>query len=484
MTNYLNILNKISINKYEIPKNYKSGMRVPGIIYINDELLHLIKEDASIEQVANVAALPGIIDASFAMPDIHWGYGFPIGGVAAFDLDNGVIVPGGIGYDINCGVRLIRSNFSKNEFTKISEKIGFELFNNIPVGVGSHGKIRLKRNEFENLIVDGAEFLIKSGYGIKEDLDFIEEHGKFKDVALKNISLKAIERGMPEIGSLGSGNHFLEIQYIDEIFDNDSAKVFGLYKDQIVILIHTGSRGFGHQIASDYIKEMEKSTQKYNIKVKDRQLACAPIKSSEGSNYYNAMCAAANFAWANRQAITYWVRESFEKIFNKKWEDMDLSIVYDVAHNIAKIETHIVDDKNKRVLVHRKGATRAFPKNSNEIPVQYKDIGQPVLIPGDMGTESYVVVGLEKINKETFGSTCHGAGRLLSRGAASRSVDISKLIKELAEKEIKVFSKNRESLKEEAPEAYKNVNMVINVLEEINLIKKVARMKPLVVIKG
>ena len=484
MTNYLNILNKISINKYEIPKNYKSGMRVPGIIYVNDELLNQIKEDASIEQVANVAALPGIIDASYAMPDIHWGYGFPIGGVAAFDLDNGVIVPGGIGYDINCGVRLIRSNFTVNELSGISQKLGSELFNNIPAGVGSHGKIKLKRNEFENMIINGAEYMINSGYGAKEDLDYIEENGKFKDVEIKNISLKAIERGMPEIGSLGSGNHFLEIQYVDEIFDNETASVFGLYKDQIVILIHTGSRGFGHQIASDYIKEMERSTQKYNIQIKDRQLGCAPIKSNEGLNYYNAMCAAANFAWANRQALTYWIRESFENIFNKKWEDMDLSIVYDVAHNIAKIETHRIDGKDKKVLVHRKGATRAFPKNCNEIPIKYKNIGQPVLIPGDMGTESFVVVGLDKVNTETFGSTCHGAGRLLSRGAAMRSVDISKLIKDLSNKEIRVFSKNRESLKEEAPEAYKNVSKVVDVFEEIKLIKKVARMKPIIVIKG
>ena len=478
------ILRKIDKNKFEIPLDYKKGMKVPGIIYISEEMLKVMEGDSSFEQVANVATLPGIELASLAMPDIHWGYGFPIGGVAAFDIDYGVIVPGGIGYDINCGVRLISSNLTKEEILKVKDRLGAELFNNIPAGVGIKGKIKLTEKDFKDLACRGAEYMVDAGFGIKEDLNFIEERGRLKDATFEYVGAKAIERGLPEVGTLGAGNHFLEVQIVSEIYDEQIASKFKIKKDYATILIHTGSRGFGHQIASDYIKEMERATQKYGINIPDKQLACAPFGSKEGEAYYKSMCAAANYAWANRQAITFWVRESFEKVFGKNWENLGLYIIYDVAHNIAKIENHSIKGKQKKVIVHRKGATRAFPAHTEGIPEYYQNVGQPVLIPGDMGTESYVVVGEEKVLSETFGSSCHGAGRLLSRSAASKKVNLGKLLNDLKESNISIMSKNKEGLKEEAPEAYKDVEKVINTLEEIKLIKKVAKMKPLIVIKG
>jgi len=361
MAKIFEIVKKIDENKFEIPKDYKNGMRVPGIIYIDEEMLKIMEGDSSFEQVANVATLPGIEVASLAMPDIHWGYGFPIGGVAAFDAESGVIVPGGIGYDINCGVRLISSNITKEELLKVKDKLGTELFNNIPVGIGTKGKIRLTEKDFRELISSGAEYLINAGFGVKNDLNFIEEGGRLKDATPEFIGAKAIERGLPEVGTLGAGNHFLEVQVVEEIYDERAASKFKIKKGLITILIHTGSRGFGHQIASDYIKEMERAVLKYGINVPDKQLACAPFKSREGENYYKSMCAAANYAWANRQAITFWVRESFEKVFGKSWENLGLYLIYDVAHNIAKIENHLIKGKIKKVIVHRKGATRAFP---------------------------------------------------------------------------------------------------------------------------
>lgn len=484
MTNIREVAKKIGKNKFEISRDYKKGMRVPGIIYIDDEMLKAMGEDASFEQVANVATLPGIEVASFAMPDIHWGYGFPIGGVAAFDLEDGVIVPGGIGYDINCGIRLISSNITKDELLKVKERLGQELFNNIPVGVGVKGRIKLSEKDFNELINGGAEFVINSGFGIKKDLIFIEENGRFIDADPNVVGDRAIERGLPEVGTLGAGNHFLEVQVVDEVYDDKIAEKFKIKKGCISILIHTGSRGFGHQIASDYIREMERAVLKYGINVPDKQLACVPFKSNEGKNYFKSMCAAANYAWANRQVITFLVRESFEKVFNKKWEDLELFLIYDVAHNIAKIENHSIDGKMKKLIVHRKGAVRAFPAYIDGIPMEYKDVGQPVLVPGDMGTESYVVVGEKEVLTETFGSSCHGAGRILSRNAASKKVNLGKLLSDFREKNITVISKNKEGLKEEAPQAYKDVNNVIKILEEVNLIKKVAKMKPLIVIKG
>jgi tRNA-splicing ligase RtcB len=484
MAKIFEIVKKIDENKFEIPKDYKNGMRVPGIIYIDEEMLKIMEGDSSFEQVANVATLPGIEVASLAMPDIHWGYGFPIGGVAAFDAESGVIVPGGIGYDINCGVRLISSNITKEELLKVKDKLGTELFNNIPVGIGTKGKIRLTEKDFRELISSGAEYLINAGFGVKNDLNFIEEGGRLKDATPEFIGAKAIERGLPEVGTLGAGNHFLEVQVVEEIYDERAASKFKIKKGLITILIHTGSRGFGHQIASDYIKEMERAVLKYGINVPDKQLACAPFKSREGENYYKSMCAAANYAWANRQAITFWVRESFEKVFGKSWENLGLYLIYDVAHNIAKIENHLIKGKIKKVIVHRKGATRAFPACTDGIPEEYTDVGQPILIPGDMGTESYVVIGEKRVLSETFGSSCHGAGRLLSRSAASKKVNLGKLFSDFSEKNINVLSKNKEGLKEEASEAYKDVRKVISILERIGLIKKVAKMKPLIVIKG
>jgi len=476
---------KIDDYHWQIPQSYKSGMRVPGIIYASEKILESIREEQTPEQVANVAFLSGIVKASLAMPDIHWGYGFPIGGVAAMDIENGVISPGGVGYDINCGVRLLRTNLTEAEVRpKINQLIN-ELFVNIPSGLGSEGKIRISQKEMEQLMLKGASWAVEHGFGSKEDLEVTEEKGCMEGADPSKISDKAIKRGMPQAGTLGSGNHFLEVQVVKEIFDPEIASVMGINEvGQILVLIHTGSRGFGHQVCTDHLRVMEEAVSKYGIRLPDRQLACAPIKSPEGKDYLAAMACAANYAWNNRQCITHWARESFSKVFSKSPQELGMRQIYDVAHNIAKMEEHIVDGRRMKVCVHRKGATRAFPAGHKDIPQCYKRIGQPVLIPGDMGRCSFIAVGTERAMEESFGSTCHGAGRVLSRGAAKRSLKGKDVVRELQEKGITVKAGSIPSLAEEASQAYKDVTEVIEAVHQAGISKKVAMAVPLGVIKG
>jgi tRNA-splicing ligase RtcB len=476
---------KIDDYRWKIPESYKAGMKVPGLIYASKEMLESIREDQTPEQVANVAFLPGIVDYSFAMPDIHWGYGFPIGGVAAMDIKNGVVSPGGVGYDINCGVRLLRTSLSEAEVRpRINELIN-SLFLNVPSGLGSEGKIKISQKEMNQLMVEGARWAVKRGLGSEEDLDVTEEGGCLGSADPSKISDKATKRGMPQTGTLGSGNHFLEIQVVKEIFDSHIASVMGITEiGQILVLIHTGSRGFGHQVCTDHLRIMETAVSKYGIKLPDRQLACAPIESSEGQDYLGAMACAANYAWANRQCIAHWVRESFSKIFGKSPEKLGMRQIYDVAHNIAKIEEHTIDGHRLKVCVHRKGATRAFPAGHKDTPIRYKEVGQPVLVPGDMGRCSFVAVGTQKAMDETFGSTCHGAGRVLSRGAAKRGIRGVDVIRELEGRGIIVKAGSIPSLAEEASQAYKDITEVIDVVHQAGISKKVAMAIPMGVIKG
>ncbi len=485
MTQWQGQLIKIDDYRWEIPQSYKPGMRVPGLIYASEAMLRSIQGEQTLEQVANVAFLPGITKFSFAMPDIHWGYGFAIGGVAAMSVKDGVISPGGVGYDINCGVRLLRTNLSEAEVRpKISQLIN-ELFSNVPSGLGSEGKIKVSRREMNGLMVEGARWAVRHGFGSEEDLDVTEEGGCMKGADPSKISDKAMKRGEPQAGTLGSGNHFLEIQVVREIFEPKIASVMGINEiGQVLILIHTGSRGFGHQVCTDHLRVMEEAVSKYGIKLPDRQLACAPIESNEGKDYLAAMACAANYAWNNRQCITHWARESFSKVFGKSPEKLGMEQIYDVAHNIAKIEEHMVNGQELKVCVHRKGATRAFPPNHKDIPQRYKEIGQPVLIPGDMGRCSFIAVGTEKAMKESFGSTCHGAGRMLSRGAAKRSLRGRDVARELESRGITVKTGDIPSLAEEASKAYKDVTEVIDVVHQAGISKKVVMATPIGVIKG
>ncbi len=476
---------KIDDYRWEIPQNYKTGMRVPGLIYASKEMLESMREEQTPEQVANVAFLPGIVGYSFAMPDIHWGYGFPIGGVAAMDIKDGVVSPGGVGYDINCGVRLLRTSLSEADVRpKINQLIN-NLFLDVPSGLGSEGKIKVSQKEMNQLMVEGARWAVKRGLGFEEDLDVTEEGGCLAGANPDKISDKATKRGMPQAGTLGSGNHFLEIQVVKEIFDPHIASIMGITEiGQILVLIHTGSRGFGHQVCTDYLRVMEGAVSKYGIKLPDRQLACAPIESPEGQDYLAAMACAANYAWANRQCIAHWVRESLSKNFGKSPEELGVKQIYDVAHNIAKIEEHTIDGRKLKVCVHRKGATRAFPAGHKDIPRRYKEIGQPVLVPGDMGRCSFIAVGTQKAMDETFGSTCHGAGRMLSRGAARRSMKGIDIVRELESKGITVRAGNLPSLAEEASQAYKDIAEVIDVVHQAGISRKVAMAIPMGVIKG
>jgi len=476
---------KIDDYRWKIPENYKTGMRVPGLIYASKEMLESICNEQTPEQVANVAFLPGIVGYSFAMPDIHWGYGFPIGGVAAMDIKNGVISPGGVGYDINCGVRLLRTSLSEAEVRpRINELIN-ALFLNVPSGLGSEGKIKVSQKEMNQLMVEGARWAVKRGLGSEEDLDVTEEGGCLGGADPSKVSDKAAKRGMPQAGTLGSGNHFLEIQVVKEIFEPNIASIMGITEiGQILVLIHTGSRGFGHQVCTDHLRVMEGAVSKYGIKLPDRQLACAPLESSEGQDYLGAMACAANYAWANRQCIAHWVRESFSKIFGKSPEKLGMRQIYDVAHNIAKMEEYTIDGHKLKVCVHRKGATRAFPAGHKDTPTRYKEVGQPVLIPGDMGRCSFIAVGTEKAMSETFGSTCHGAGRVLSRGAAKRSMQGRDVVRELESRGITVKAGNISSLAEEASQAYKDITEVMDVVHQAGISRKVAMAIPMGVIKG
>jgi len=478
-------LRKIDDFRFEIPKSYKSCMRTSALIFADEKMLDSLRKDNAAEQAANVACLQGIVGKSLAMPDIHWGYGFPIGGVAAFDAKDGVISPGGIGFDINCGVRLVRTNLTYNGIKDKIVPLIDDVFVNVPSGVGESGKIRLSPAEMDEVLSKGAKWAVEKGYGWQEDLTFSEENGSMAGGDPENVSQKAKTRGASQLGTLGGGNHFLEIQRVEKIFAPEIAKRFGIeFENQIMVSIHTGSRGCGHQIATDYLRIMENSLRKYGIQVEDRQLACAPVGSDEGQDYFSAMICAANYAWANRQLILHWTRESFERTLGMKAEDIGMRLVYDVAHNICKVETHRTEEGERKVFVHRKGATRAFAKGMPGVPEQYIDFGQPVLIPGDMGTASYVLVGTEQAMKETFGSTCHGAGRLMSREAAIRKFDRNRVVQQLREKGIYVKAATREGIIEEAPGAYKNVDDVVRIADGAGISRLVARLVPLGVMKG
>ncbi len=477
-------IREIAPNTWMIPQDYKPGMRVPGIIYASRELLRHILQDKAPEQVANVATLPGILQASYAMPDIHWGYGFPIGGVAAMDMEEGVVSPGGIGFDINCGVRMIRTDLTREDIEPYLDRILDLLYHSVPSGVGAKGRVRLSARELREVMVKGARWAVEKGYGWDGDLLRMEENGQMPGANPDAVSSRAVERGRPQIGTLGSGNHFLEIQVVERIFHPEAARAMGLFEGQVVIMIHCGSRGFGHQIADDYIKRMKRVMPKYGIRVPDPQLACAPIASPEARDYLGAMVSAANFAWANRQMITHWVRESFEKVLGKSAESLGMHLIYDVAHNIAKIEEHTVNGEKRRVLVHRKGATRAFPPGHPAIPEIYRAIGQPVLIPGSMGTGSYILVGHRASMEKSFGSTCHGAGRQMSRRAADRMARSKNVYQELAAIGVRIRAASHATVREEIPEAYKNLDLVVDVVDRVGLSRKVARQRPIGVVKG
>lgn len=480
----LDILERVSEYVWRIPTSYKAGMRVPGTVYASEELLLRAHEDKAVEQVANVSFLPGIVSASYAMPDIHWGYGFPIGGVAATDIEKGVISPGGVGFDINCGVRLVKTGLLAKEVGPRLEKLMYELARNIPKGVGSRGKIKLGRREMERLMVNGAAWAVKNGFGWPEDIDHTEEGGCLEGADPAKVSARAFERGQDQPGTLGAGNHFIEIQEVVEIFDRNAADVFGLFDGQLVVMIHSGSRGVGHQICGDYIKVMDRAAKNHGVFMPDRQLGCAPINSQEGKDYYSAMACAVNYAFVNRQVLAHWVRESFERILSKSAESLEMSLLYDVCHNIAKIEEHVVDDRARKVCVHRKGATRAFGPGSPLVPPEYRSTGQPVLIPGDMGSPSYVLVGTDVAMRETFGSTCHGAGRAMSRSQAKKRIRGQELKGELESRGIKVIAGNMSLLAEEAPAAYKDVNQVVDVCHKTGISTRVAKMRPIGVLKG
>ncbi len=477
-------LKKLDAYRYEIPRSYKKEMRTSGIIYADEHLISQIVGDFAPEQVANVATMPGLAGKVLAMPDIHWGYGMPVGGVAAFSQEDGVVSPGAVGYDINCGVRLLRTNLTEEEVAPHVKALIDTMFVNVPSGLGSRGRVRVDRQELMKVLENGAQWATSKGYGWSEDVDRIEANGRMPAADATKVSEKALQRGVPQIGSLGAGNHFLEIQRIAKIHDARASEAMNLEEGGVTVLIHTGSRGCGHQIATDYIRLAEQCVRKYDIWLPDRQLACMPVNSAEGQDYFAAMSAAANFAFSNRQMITHWVRESFEKVMGRSAEDLGLEIVYDVAHNMAKLEEHVTNGKREEVYVHRKGATRAFPPGHPETPRVYSEVGQPVLIPGDMGTASFVLVGTEGAMRESFGSTCHGAGRQMSRKAATRKYDASQVQQDLARKGIYVHSASRKGIVEEAPGAYKDVESVVRVTEGAGISRIVARLEPIGVMKG
>ncbi len=475
---------KVSENIWEIPMNYSPEMRVPVRVYANEELLTKMRSDRTLWQASNVAKLPGIKKFVVVMPDGHEGYGFPVGGVAAFDYEEGIVSPGGIGYDINCGVRLIRTNLTEKDVRPKLKQLVDLLYENIPSGVGSEGRIKATIQQLDEILLGGAQRVIELGYGWEEDKYRIEEYGKLPYADPSKVSTTAKRRGAPETGTLGSGNHFLEVDIVRKIYDEEAAKAFGLFEGQVTVLIHCGSRGLGHQVCSDYLRLLEGYARQKGIKLPDRELAYAFLKDRVAQDYIGAMASAANFAFANRQFITYWVRETFEKIFGQSAESLGMHLVYDVAHNILKIEEHDVDGKRTKLAVHRKGATRSFPKGHPELIAQYKPIGQPVLIPGSMGTASWVLVGNEQAMEMSFGSTAHGAGRTMSRAAATRTHNYRKLLEELNTRGIYIRAENVGTVVEEAPDAYKNVDEVVEVTSNVGIARKVARLTPIGVVKG
>lgn len=478
-------IERIDEYRWQIPAGSKPGMKVPAIIFASEKLMEQIRHDLSLEQAANAATLPGVVRAAYAMPDIHQGYGLPIGAVVATRTDGGVVTPGGVGYDINCGVRLLRTDLSQEEIRPRLKELVNLLFAEIPAGVGSHGKVRLTKANQARPLVEGARWAVGEGMGRAEDLTYTEASGCLPGADPDAVSHKAYERGRDQAGTLGSGNHFVEVQVVEQLYDEQAANVLDLFPGQVTILIHTGSRGFGHQVCTDHLASMDRAVKKYGIQIPDRQLACAPFDSKEAQAYLGAMRAAANYAWVNRQCLTHWTREAFQRIFKKSATSLGISVVYDVAHNIAKVEEHRVEGQSIRLLVHRKGATRAFPPGHPELPERYRSIGQPVLVPGDMGRASYVLVGTKRAMEETFGSTCHGAGRLLSRAAAVRAARGRSIEREVEDTYgVYVRATGRDSVKEEMPEAYKNVEDVVTVCHNAGISKMVARLKPLGCIKG
>ncbi len=478
-------IQKVSDFEFRIESSAREGMKVPVTIYANETLLSKMLSDRTVDQAVNVTHLPGLYKHVIVLPDGHEGYGFPIGGVAATDPDNGVISPGGVGYDINCGVRLIRTNLSEKDIRPRLGELLKEIFRVVPSGLGSKAAVRLTQSQLDQVLVDGVQWAIRNGYGWDSDAKYCEENGTMKTSDPAKVSNTAKSRGAPQLGSLGSGNHFVEVQLVDQIVDPKAASVYGIENEkQVVVLIHTGSRGFGHQVCSDYLRVVESASHKYGIHLPDRELACAPNNSIEAENYRKAMSAALNFAWSNRQMVTHWTRKAFEKFFKRTAEDLGMRLVYDVAHNIAKFEEHEVNGQRKKVVVHRKGATRAFPPGSEFIPVDYRSVGQPVLIPGSMGTSSWVLRGTEKAMTLSFGSTAHGAGRMLSRAAAVRAHPAEQVKRNLNSRGIIIEAASWKGVAEEAPEAYKNVDEVAEVSHSVGIGLKVARLVPIGVVKG
>jgi len=478
-------LERVDTYRWRIPRRYNPEMLVPGMVYADDELIEQISGDNSLQQVANVATLPGIVGYSLAMPDIHWGYGFPVGGVAATDAEEGVISPGGIGFDINCGVRLLATDLMQDQIKGKVDRLADELFSHLPSGVGTDGMRKLTHSEMRAVMLRGAAWAVEEGYGFPEDLEVTEENGCLAGANPDAVSQKAIQRGISQLGSLGSGNHFCEIQVVDHIYDKEAANALGIgQKGQVVATIHCGSRGFGHQVAEDFIKLAESKQKDYGFRLVDRQLACLPLKSADGQAYLAAMACGANFAWANRQLLMHGVRQAFATVFGRKARAKDLPLVYDVCHNIAKMEEYETDEQMRRVCVHRKGATRAFPAGHPAVPEKYRAVGQPVLIPGDMGRYSFVLVGAPGSMEQSFGTTCHGAGRRLSRTAAKKSISSKELIAQLDARGITVRVHSKNLLSEEAPQAYKDAQQVVNVVHNAGLAKLVARLRPIIVIKG
>jgi tRNA-splicing ligase RtcB len=474
---------QIDANRWRIPKT--GGMRVDGIVYASAAMMRDIRGDQSLEQVRNVAHLPGIIGASLAMPDIHWGYGFPIGGVAATSETDGVISPGGVGYDINCGVRLLRSGLDRAEVTPKLEDIVARMYRTVPTGVGAHRRdLRLTTKDLQQVLTRGAEWAVSRGLGERDDLDRIEEHGCLTGANPDLVSERAAERGQSQLGTLGSGNHFAEVQYVAEIYDEAIARAFGLWPGQITIMIHSGSRGLGHQVCQDHLRVMMTAGRKYGITLPDRQLACAPLDSPEGRAYLGAMAAAANFAFANRQVMAHWVRESVAAAMGIAPDRTGINLLYDVCHNIAKFETFRIDGRDQRVCVHRKGATRAYPPGHPQTPAAYREVGQPVLIPGDMGRYSFVLAGTERALSDTFGSACHGAGRKMSRGEAKRVKRSQSVFDEMRDRGVHVMAAGAATVAEEMPEAYKDVADVVEVVHNAGLATRVAQLRPIGVIKG
>ena len=481
----MNPLEKISDYIWELPASYKSGMRVPGRVYATEKMLEHIVGDNCLEQVANVAFLPGIQKYSLAMPDIHWGYGFPIGGVAATDPhEGGVISPGGVGYDINCGVRLMRTSLKREEVAPKIKALVAQLFRDIPCGLGRGSDLRMSIDDERKCIHQGAHWAVEHGFGDEDDLDFIEECGKLADAEPSNITSRALDRGKGQLGSLGSGNHFLEVQVVDEVFDENAADVMGLFRGQVTVMIHCGSRGFGYQVCDDYLKVLRNAPEKYGIRLPDRQLVSAPVRSPEGEEYLSSMRCAANYAFANRQVLMAKAESAFLHALDISPRELGMELVYDVPHNIAKLEQHKTNGLEKTVCVHRKGATRAFPPHHALLPNRYKPIGQPVLVPGDMGRYSFVLVGTEGAMEQTWGTVCHGAGRIMSRARAKKERSFQDLQHEMDERGVVMMAQGRGTALEEAPWAYKDVENVVDVCHNAGIARKVARLRPIGVVKG